>query len=70
MHHDKPLKKSELKELYMSHKLHWRQTLKCKSRSVYHNSSKSKSRSAQNIAHLDNPIHKVTMTKTIYLMSV
>ena len=49
----------------MSHKLIWRQTSKCKSRSMYRNSSKSISQSARkNTAHLDNSIRKVVNDKS------
>ena len=43
----------------MSHKLLWRQTSKCKSWSVYHNSFENTSKSEQNTTYLDNPIRKV-----------
>ena len=63
--------KSELKELSMCQKLPWQRISKGKSRSVYIEPHlKRNLEEHKNTTHLDNPIDKVTMMKSIYLMSI
>ena len=70
MHHDKPLKNLNRKNSLCSKSCSIDESQKVNLEGVHRDSSKSKSQSVQNTTHPNNPIYKVTMAKTIYLMSV